>query len=80
MHDKHICWLDIAKGITILLMVRGHSNIPERLHYFIWVFHMPLFFIASRYCSNWHKYNLATYIKNKNKTFLLPFAVYSIIK
>lgn len=72
-------WLDIAKGITILLMVIGHSNIPERLHYLIWVFHMPLFFIASGYSTNWHKYNLATFIKNKNKTLLVPFAIYSII-
>lgn len=29
-------WLDIAKGITIMLMVMGHSSIPHSLAVFIW--------------------------------------------
>lgn len=76
---QRLDWLDIAKGITILLMVLAHSSIPSWLHYYIWVFHMPLFFIASGYCSNWYKNDLATFIKNKSKSLLIPFVVYSII-
>lgn len=36
-------WLDVAKGITIILMVLGHSSIPDGLSRFIYAFHMPLF-------------------------------------
>ena len=48
-------WLDIAKGITIMLMVMGHSSIPHSLAVFIWAFHMPLFFIAAGWTTNWEK-------------------------
>lgn len=44
---KRILWIDIAKAIAILLMVVGHTSIPNVLSNFIWAFHMPLFFIAS---------------------------------
>ena len=40
-------WLDIAKGIAIILMVIGHTSIPNIASNFIYAFHMPLFFIAS---------------------------------
>lgn len=41
--DKRSVWLDVAKGITIILMVLGHSSIPDGLSRFIYAFHMPLF-------------------------------------
>lgn len=39
-------WLDIAKGIAIILMVAGHTPIPSVMSHFIYAFHMPLFFIS----------------------------------
>jgi len=41
--------ISIAKGIGIILMVIGHSGCPGFLHQFIYMFHMPLFFICSGY-------------------------------
>ncbi|MCO7124189.1 acyltransferase family protein [Sporolactobacillus shoreicorticis] len=41
-----IAWIDIAKGIGIILVVVGHSGNQFAYHYFFW-FHMPLFFILS---------------------------------
>lgn len=38
---------DIAKGLAIILMVVGHTACPRPLHDFIYVFHMPVFFIAA---------------------------------
>lgn len=35
-------WLDIAKGIAIILMVAGHTPIPSVMSHFIYAFHMPL--------------------------------------
>lgn len=45
---KRIEWLDIAKGICILLGVLGHElTWDERLRYSIYAFHIPMFFIFS---------------------------------
>lgn len=48
---KRIEWVDIAKGIAILLMVIGHEVPSGLLYVFIFSFHMPLFFIISGYTS-----------------------------
>lgn len=42
--------ITIAKGIGIILMVMGHSALPKPLSQFIYVFHMPLFFLVAGYC------------------------------
>ncbi|MGN0211801.1 MAG: acyltransferase family protein [Muribaculaceae bacterium] len=39
----------IAKGIAIILMVMGHAECPGVLMNFIYLFHMPLFFITAGY-------------------------------
>ena len=39
----------IAKGIAIILMVIGHAECPGGLMSFIYLFHMPLFFITAGY-------------------------------
>lgn len=72
-------WLDIAKGIAIILMVIGHTSIPEIFSRFIFAFHMPLFFIASGWTTNWEKLDIVDFIKRRLKTIMLPFAGYSAI-
>lgn len=72
-------WMDIAKGITIILMVLGHTSIPDVGSRFIWSFHMPLFFIASGWMTNWGKYSLGEFFAKKAKSIMLPFVVYSAI-
>lgn len=42
-------WIDIAKGIGIILMVIGHADAPRLLKNWIYGFHMPLFFIIAGY-------------------------------
>ena len=63
-------WLDIAKGIAIILMVAGHTPIPSVMSHFIYAFHMPLFFISSGLVSNYEKYSLVDYIKHKSYTLV----------
>lgn len=48
MAKKRMMWLDLAKGLAILLMVLGHCLAADcALHDFIYSFHMPLFFLAA---------------------------------
>ena len=48
---KRIDWLDISKGIAIILVVVGHiSSLPwEPYRKIIFSVHMPLFFIVAGY-------------------------------
>ena len=45
MEDKRLDYLDIAKGIGILLVVLGHIYGNNNVfHVWIYSFHMPLFY------------------------------------
>ena len=78
-NPKRNTWLDIAKGIAIILMVVGHASIPHIAVDFIYCFHIPLFFIASGFTSSYLKHSPLEYIKHKAHTMMLPFITYSII-
>lgn len=70
--------MDIAKGITIVLMIIGHvSNIPNLLKVFIFSFHMPLFFILSGYTFN--KKDQTRLVKNSFKRLIIPYLLTSVI-
>lgn len=49
MGAKRDITFDLMKGIAILAMLCGHCVIPEVLHRFIYMWHMPLFFMVSGY-------------------------------
>ena len=44
---KRIAYIDVAKGIGILLMILGHTMTPGWGKDVIYSFHMPLFFVCS---------------------------------
>ena len=74
---ERVAWLDVAKGITILLMVLGHTSIPMFLSNFIFAFHMPLFFIASGWTTKWEKQTIISFLIQKILKLGIPFVVYS---
>lgn len=78
---KRIEYIDIAKGIGIILMVVGHSlSEDSKLRAFIYLFHMPLFFFISGVVFNeLYFQNTKLLIKNKIKGLWYPFVKYSII-
>lgn len=44
---QRIEWIDLSKGIGIILVILGHMQVPSLLHNFIYIFHMPLFILIS---------------------------------
>lgn len=46
IYTGRVRYLDVAKGMTIILMILGHCAIPNYLAKIIFIFHMPLFFIV----------------------------------
>lgn len=75
---KRLGWVDISKGFVILLMVLGHSNLPEVANRWIWSFHMPFFFFISGYFTGFSR-PIKDFIYHKTRQLLYPFFIYSII-
>lgn len=80
MSEKRIPWLDICRGIGIILVVLGHSAIPEVLRKYIFSFHMPLFFFISGFLFKKNtNLSIVSYVLHKVRTLLLPYFYFSII-
>ncbi|MSS14436.1 acyltransferase family protein [Porcincola intestinalis] len=80
--SNRIPWIDIAKGITIILTIIGHSLGYGTLgRNVIFSFHMPLFFILSGYTfhlsTNWESF--AKRVKKDAVRLILPVLYVSFI-
>ena len=74
-------YIDIAKGIGMILVIIGHcAGIPNWLNRFVFSVHMPLFFILSGYTfSTKRNPSIKESIKKNAKALLIPYAVSCII-
>lgn len=82
MADRFI-FIDLLKGIAILLIVYGHiipGSIPGLTEY-VSTFHIPLFFFISGLLFDGAKYSnrFKLLCKNRWKGLVLPFIYFSII-
>lgn len=73
---KRAEYLDIAKGIGILLVVWAHARGP--FSSYIYQFHMPLFFLISGYLFN-ERNTVKQFVVKKVQTLYLPFVFWNII-
>ena len=73
-------WVDIAKGIGIILVVFGHIKYIycDEIYLVIKQFHMPLFFISG-YFIKICNINLKSEIYKKIKTLYVPFVVINVL-
>lgn len=91
--SKRIQWIDTAKGLAIILVVYGHAlegvfysvgmnaQNYDFQHAIIYAFHMPLFFILSGFFLNsWLTRSPVIALKQKAKTLLVPYIIWSIIQ
>lgn len=77
MSGKRIEYIDIAKGIGILLVALAHADVSifsPYLHQWIYSFHMPLFFFLSGYFFN-PKTPFWTLLKKRFNSVLKPYFV-----
>lgn len=77
---QHYLWGDITKGIAITFVVAGHSYFPKNVTDFIYLFHMPIFFLLAGYFFNFSKYcnNFTLLINSSAKRLLLPAFLWKI--
>lgn len=74
-------WIDVLKGIGIILVVIGHTSMENPLVKWIYVFHMPLFFALSGYMfgRGRKQYTFAKFTEKRTKSLLLPFIIFRIL-
>lgn len=85
-HSRRILWIDIAKGLAMLLVFYGHLGGAGDNPWFpdltgsIWVvylFHMPLFFMLSGLTFNPNK-DFRTFFVSRFKRLVIPYFFFSI--
>ena len=72
-------WIDIAKGLGILLVVYGHCQPVFPVARFIYAFHMPLFFFISGFLFKNKQKDFQRFIKEKAKRLLIPYFTISLL-
>lgn len=75
--DNRIHWVDILRGIGILLMVYGHINYEPSVYTWIYSFHMAIFFFAAGVV--YKKRPVYTDFLHRIRTILLPYYVVGIL-
>ena len=81
-NDKNkLMWIDIMKGILIVLMVLGHAYV--KYTEFIYLFHMAVFFMISGYCwSEKHSNDIESvkhYIVQRIIRLYIPFVLINVV-
>jgi fucose 4-O-acetylase-like acetyltransferase len=79
--NKRITYIDTAKGILILLMLIGHIWNDGFVHDFIYVFHMPAFFLISGMVSSSKELSVrgfGTFILSRVQTLLVPYLCFEL--
>lgn len=80
LNSNRNLWIDIAKGILIILMVAGHAGVPTWLESMIYTFHMPCFFIISGFLfSEAYLSDPKKFIIKRGKRLWWPFVMWTWI-
>ena len=78
LSEKRIEWIDVLKGIGIILVILEHTHVLFRTY--IFSFHMPLFFFISGYLFTIDRYkNFAEFACKKVKSILVPYLFLCIV-
>lgn len=80
-NGRRITWLDMARGIAIILVVMGHRGfITAGTNTWISSFHLPLFFMVSGILfeiKNEKESNFKDFLIKKAKSLLVPYFLFS---
>lgn len=74
--SAHLDWVDVAKGLGIVLVVMSHT-VAGPVIALAFLFHMPLFFILSGYL--YRQRPNGGFLLAKAKSLLVPYAVFLVL-
>ncbi|WP_339318646.1 acyltransferase family protein [Paenibacillus sp. FSL R10-2734] len=75
--NKRVDWVDIFKGLIIMMVVLGHEN--GFLVKYIYLFHMPAFFFISGYTAKLNKQSFFTFTKERFLRLIVPVYCINIL-
>lgn len=73
---QRLTWIDWCKSVAILMVILGHLPLHEQISHFIYLWHMPLFFMLSGYL--YKRCALKDELKKCTYSILLPYLIYNI--
>lgn len=80
--QTRIEWLDVAKGLGVLLVVLGHlwynCSFPI-VNQIIYTFHMPMFFVLSGFVFKKGDSGFGSFVSSKSKRLLLPTLIFFVL-
>lgn len=77
---QRVLWIDVLKGLAIILVVIGHSAVECGLNYWsnwIYTFHMPLFFLISGFLFT--PQSEKCYFHKSFRRLIIPFIAFVIL-
>lgn len=78
MEKTRLDWVDNARGLTILLVVLGHSPLWPEANHFLQPIRMPFFFFLSGLFFS-DKYLFGPMLQMKSRKILLPYLIFALI-
>lgn len=77
---NRVTWIDVCRGIGIIIVIYTHALGADRYRYFFYSFHMPLFFFLSGLVYNRSKHTkFFLFIRKTVKDTLLPFFIFALV-
>jgi fucose 4-O-acetylase-like acetyltransferase len=74
---ERVVWIDVARGIGIVIVVAGHVFTAADVHRVIFLFHMPFFFFLSGWVFR-PTQDLAGFARKRLMALALPYAAFLV--
>ena len=74
---ERLSWLDVLKGIGIILVAVGHIYSNRTIFNWLYSFHMPLFFLAAGWV--YKEKTILTDIKRRIQTIVVPYFSFGLL-
>lgn len=80
MHKERLSWIDVCRGIGIILVLYGHGLSGNSYRHLIYAFHMPLFFFLSGIVFQHRKYDyIFSFLPKNVKNILYPYFFFAFL-
>ena len=75
---SRVAYIDIYRGIAILLMVMGHVDFGKEFDHYIHAFHMPMWFFISGFFFKDKGNRVSEFLKIKAKKIFVPYVIFGL--
>lgn len=76
---KRVEFVDVLRGVSIILMIMGHLGFGYYFDYYIHAFHMPIWFFLAGYFQSNYKLNIC-FIKQKARKLIIPYLFWGLFQ